>query len=272
MDSKESSKAIKKVLDTSSLSQSLWLVKIPQIVYDRWSQKNDGDNLGSLNIGSLDGNGLKKVVIKLNNEGNHNNDGTSEENAHNMINEYVVDELSSSLQLVPFLQNEDNQTFSIKGSITKHCTLKPRGDEKYREFLRDRTANASKRERTTKELDPEAMQLGVAPSRSVDFIPPVSSEGKRRGSEMRNAPGKRRKEDIDMKDLRSTMFQAFEKSNTLTMKELTTFCQTAEKDLKPLLRDYAMFHSKGELRNFWELKQEFRNQSVGNVSIPQIDK
>ena len=74
---------------------------------------------------------------------------------------------------------------------------------------------------------------------------------------------------MDVKELRASMFQAFEKKEKLTFKEVLSFCQTASgKDLKLLLKDYAIFHAKGIYRNYWELKPEYRSQSgtVGAAS------
>ena len=60
------------------------------------------------------------------------------------------------------------------------------------------------------------------------------------------------------------MFEVFAQNEHNTFKDLVTICKdtpgyTKEKDLKDMLENYAMYHSKGPWRGFYELKPEFKD-------------
>ena len=258
----------KKELNISSLSQSLWLVKIPQIVFDKWSTKRQNEILGTLSITtSVPTPGAaaeKKIVVNLTEDNNYDAD-----EAAASVTDYVLDELSGGVELVPFIHSEETGTFSVRGKISKNCILKPRGDAKYREFCRVRSANALKKTRAIKKMDINDANEAQMKVSIVDFIPPAYVEAKRKISEQKLAPSKKIKGSLDGKDLRSKMFQAFDKKSCATLKEICAVCQATEKDVKDILKDYANYHAKGVYKNFWELKPEYRVQGTdGTIKLP----
>eukprot|EP01041_Mallomonas_annulata_P001172 gene1172-2276_t len=248
----------KKELNLSAGAQSLWLMKIPQGVYDSWSTKSHGEVLGTLSVTTSSSSTApadKKIIIHLSDD--------SERNKLD-VTDYELDELSGGVELMPFVHNEEDGSFSLKGAITKNCSLKPKGDFKYRESIRARTENASKKIQSVKQIDNDEafnsqMNIGI-----VDFIPPHSVQAKRRALEQRTTTAKRIKSAAGStegsgKDIRSKIFQAFEAKELYTLKELANFCQSPEKDVKDVIKDYTNFHSKGLYRNFYELRMEYKS-------------
>mmetsp|Transcript_4022 Transcript_4022/g.4113 ORF Transcript_4022/g.4113 Transcript_4022/m.4113 type:complete len:283 (-) Transcript_4022:25-873(-) len=251
-------KVVKKELNISSASQSLWLVKVPQQVFDNWSTKSHNEVLGTLSITSSApsnaGPSDKKIVINLTNDSN-----ASE--SSECLTDYVLNELSGGVELTPFVQNEETGAFAVKGKVTKQFTLKPKGDNKYRELCRNRTVNALKRPRIAQAVDGNEANDAQSKIGIMDFIPPGYVDMKRKATEQKNLNVIKRVKGVvigDTKDLRNKMFQAFENKEHLTLKEISLACQAPEKDVKEIVREYAIFHVKGIYRNYWELKPEYR--------------
>lgn len=64
--------------------------------------------------------------------------------------------------------------------------------------------------------------------------------------------------------LRSRMFEAFEKTDRLTFKDILSYCSdvagfTREQDLRDLLEEYGRYHHRGTYKHFWELKAEYKD-------------
>ena len=254
---------------SAASSNSLWLVKIPQAVYEKWANNDNGDTLGTLSVMTTS-EANKKLVVKLTEEDQQISTENSKQATS--VTDFVLEEFTGGLTFIPFLKNENSGAYEVKGHISKQFVLKPRGDDKYRDFVRQRTLLASSRARTTKELDPSVIHAGLPISSEVDFIPPVYADTKRKLAEQRLNPSKKIKSTGDTKDLKSKMFQAFEKKDRLTFKEIISFCQSNEKEMKDQLKDYALYHSKGPYKNYWELKPEYRvqvmNTGVGATTSP----
>ena len=113
MKSKIASATEKKTLNLNGKNQSLWLVKVPTFVAEKWSQHKSDDLLGSLSISTVlvgpNSQPIKKININL------NSDGSDEPE------EFTLEELSSNdHQLLAFKLNENSESFSLQGQISKN--------------------------------------------------------------------------------------------------------------------------------------------------------
>lgn len=233
----------KKELNTTDANQSLWLVKIPQIVYENLASRRSGETIGTLKLQAN-----KQVLVHL--------DGAAGDVP---VTDYFLEEMSKGPQLVSFAHDIEGDYFSSKGVITKQGILRPKGDEKYREYCRNRTAMASTKTRVTRAVDATTIHSAPPVSHEVDFIPPAYVGSKRLSTDQKAHGVKKQKmATTDSKDIRNKIFQAFESRDKLTLKEISAACTSPEKDIKDLLKDYATFHQKGVYRNYWELKPEYR--------------
>jgi hypothetical protein len=79
------------------------------------------------------------------------------------------------------------------------------------------------------------------------------------------APRTAGSEEGDMQALlRGRVFEAFEKNDRLTFKEILSSCSTVPgfsnpADLRDLLEQYGKYNHRGTYKHFWELKAEFRD-------------
>jgi hypothetical protein len=251
--------AIKRKLDVSHATQSVWLVKIPQAVYQKWEEMSPGETLGTLNIASImsQGKAVPNLTVQLKEE-----DNLSPEEIV-IADEYTMEETPSSSSMLALDYNEEKERFSIKGRISKRYTFKAKQNEKYQQIIRNRTS-AAQQVKQAKRADNAQTLLSAFEPKNVDFIPPAYVDDRKRNSEMNSGGGKRAKGVVDPAEIRQGVISAFGKREHLTFKEIKTFCRSApETDLRDLLKQYCVFQSKGPLKNYYSLKPEYRASGPG---------
>ena len=254
-----------KHLNLSVKSQSLWLVKIPTFVAERWVNAQSEDLLGSLSINSVvlkpNAPPVKQITVKLSNE-------------KQLPEEFTLEELSASeyQQLIAFKFHEKSDTFSVQGQVSKNLTLKPKDTRHYREIVRERGITATTRQET-QHVSEEDVYHGKSGSNTVDFIPPAHAELKRKTQEQQYANKVGRSTTVlDVSDLRNKVFEAFAVKERYTLKELLCACKdvpgfTREKELRDLLEIYGKYHAKGPYQRFWELRLEYRDHTQPIQSV-----
>ena len=270
-DSKKSNKRkIEKVeLNLEGKDQQLWLVKVPSFVAKKWSTAEHDEIVGVLTNQTVMGSNqklMKKMEIKLNNINKKDINNVDNDDPASKVNDFSLEAISFDKegQLLAFshVGNDDNEGYAILGNITKKLDMKPRGTAQYREIIKERTIKAdSKKESRATDHQLFTKSSDVA-KYIVDFRLPKTEFKKNQLIE------KRRKECADdmaqSESLRSIMFEVFAQNEHNTFKDLVTICKdqpgyTKEKDLKDMLDNYAMYHSKGPWRGFYELKPEFKD-------------
>ena len=257
---------IKRKLDTSQSSQSVWLVKIPQAVYEQWERSKEGEILGSLNItGEVkEGKLQHQLSIKLKEEEN------LQLNEIITADEYEMNETAVTNQMVAFNYDEKSTKprFIMKGRISKRYSLLAKQTEKYRQVIRNRTS-AAQQVKQAKMVDNAETILSSFEPKQIDFIPPAYVDDRKRNSEVTTTSKKSRGGGADISEVRQNMISAFGLRDYLTFKEIKSRCRSAnESDLRELLRQYTTFHSKGPLKNYYALKPEYRGGS--NLNDPPL--
>jgi len=266
-------KAQSRILNVDALDQSLWLVKVPQFVAERWATADNDDILGSLNITLKSaGNGrppTKQLNITLNS--NHEGGGPDK---------FTLDELKSANDsFVAFSSEKDiGKGFSIDGKVTKNMVLKPQINDEYRELIRQRGLNTVANRKEIGVANMQEIERTSTQSHTVEFITSDRMELKRKAAAERGLFGGKQArlaagDDVDAADeevmtaLRSRVFEAFEKNDKLTFKDILGYCTdvpgfSREKDLRDLLEVYGKYNHRGNFKHFWELKPEYRDHSV----------
>lgn len=248
---------IKRKLDTSNASQSVWLVKIPQAVYTKWDEISPGETLGTLNISTqmIQGKAVPKLSVQLKEDENVKLEEIL------IADEYTMDETPTSNSLLALDYDQEKDRFSIKGRISKRYTLKAKQTEKYQQIIRNRTSVAHQ-VKQAKRIDNEQTILSAFEPKNVEFIPPAYVDDRKKTNEM-NSSSKRAKGSVDPAEIRQGIIASFAKRDHLTFKEIKTFCRSAlESDLRDLLKQYCVFQSKGPLKNYYSLKPEYRSNSA----------
>lgn len=282
--------ALKKqrILNTDDKNKSLWLVKVPTFVSENWVniQKNNGNNLlGTMKI--INNNQGKVTSIKLNDDSEFTlEDLTSDPNMlvfsntnkKNNVNHDDLDEAD-----IKDINNKANKKkektipkYTIVGKITKHMALKPVLNARYQEILRQRN-DASHTTRTTSAVS-DSVHNKVTDDTSMDFVPPVYAENKRRLSEMKQNSKKTYRNsngqviEPDNKILTDCLLSCFATNDKVTLKEILTHCNTTtysdsahkvgdlftEREIKDNLLKYATYLSKGMYKHYYELKSDYK--------------
>jgi hypothetical protein len=119
--------------------------------------------------------------------------------------------------------------------------------------------------------DPQSTANRSSSSHTIDFIPPLRVNYKRKIQET-PAVNKSSKmtgtaQSLDVELLRSKLFEAFSRERRYTFKDLMAYCGNVpglsrEKDLKDLLEIYAKYQQRGPNRGTWELKLEYQDHST----------
>lgn len=255
-------------LNIDSMNQSLWLVKIPQFVAEKWTHERSGEIVGSLQVvmqAAQPGKpASKQLNVKLNAE------------QHSDIpHDFTLEEVKSTSNTDSFvaLSLHENSSFSLDGKVTKNLLLKPQGTKEYRHMIRARGMEKITSRRETQVADTVNVQRAQNQSHTVEFITSERSEMKRKNIERYSGANKIGKLDGETNMLRSKMFESFEKNDKQTFKEIAAYCRdvpgfTNEKDLRDLLEVYAKYTSRGAFKHLWELKSEFKDHTIVEGEIP----
>ncbi len=268
--SKPVTKTRTKELDISSANQSLWLVKIPQFVAEQWTHSRNNEIIGSLKI-TMKPSGpnlppTKQLAVKLIN-------GTDAQCPDDFTFEEVAKSAANTDSFISFSSSNDTKGgFSIDGRVTKNLLLKPQGTKEYRHLIRSRGINKITSRRETHVADAVDVQRAQNQSHTVEFITSEKNELKRKNLEVRGnssaakaarLAGVPSSSEADMNALKTKVFEAFEMSEKLTLKDIAAYCQNVsgykEKDLREILDEYAKYTSKGTFKTLWELKADYRD-------------
>lgn len=278
--SPSSKKGAKRKLDIASTTQSLWLVKIPTNVAETWKSSQCGESLGSLAIESVPSNvpGKKprsKVSIQLRSDigdiGGENSMDVDTTDKPPAITEFTLDEIqsmkSASSNMVVFDSNETQDSFSLKGHVSTFWSLTPKDNEQYRQAVKSRQLNASTKIHSVKAIDSKAVFEHSNKIQEVGFKPPAYVTSNRpdldqTGLGMKRPRGEKATEK-ELKELKKKLLEVFGKREHLTFKEINGYCRAYESDLRDMVKKYCDYHIRGALKNYYELKPEYK----GGVSM-----
>ena len=237
----------KKVLNTADVNSSLWLVKIPNHIAEKWAEKETNDILGNLSVTMISESNMgppsKKIKIKL----------APDPDVPYVagMNDFILEELSTGPQLFSFNYNDTSQAFSIAGKVTKKCTLMPENFNSYGKMRQEVEKKDSIKRRTVQSLDNRNVSINLNGSHEIPFIPPVYAD-KKIGKDYT----------IDQDELRQNLFFAMGREEKMTLKELLQVCSCNEADLKTLLSSYCVYNKKGLNKYYYELKPEYKDMSI----------
>lgn len=246
----------RKNLSLNAKDQTLWLVKVPDFVAEKWAKASNDDILGTLSYSVTQSNQpnvppIKKINVNL--------IQTEEEKIKNIdVNNFTLEDIvSAGDQMMAFSVNSETDAYGVQGQITKNLLLKPVGTNNYRSLVRDRGVQVRKKTLVVSTQDQRnAMSSGA--SHIVDFIiPPIQRRYLNKAGTI---------EGFDSEQLRGKLFEAFSICEQQSLKELIEFCKDLtgftkdkEKEVKEQLENYAFYWSKAPHRGKWELKPEYKD-------------
>ena len=235
----------KKLLGTQDAGSSLWLLKIPNYIAERWANNEPNDILGNLGVTSVNdttmGPPTKKIKLKL---------LSGSDADKQTVDDFIVEELKGGPQLFAFSYNDSTESFSVSGKVTKNCTLMPENVNTYGTVQTEIARLELARRPQVVRIDQRALRSD--PSTVVPFILPIVEGKKSAGSSAVSSMA------AEKTEIMETLFGAFKKEPHLTLKELQQVCSCSEQDLRPLLTSYCVYNKKGSFKFYYELKPEFK--------------
>lgn len=264
-------------LNIESKDQSLWLVKIPQFIAEKWATLSNDEILGSLTV-KVAGQ-TKQLHVDLSN--------TNTIDGSTLPTKFTLEEISQqstgdefyALSATVDEQNDEEPVFSMDGKITKNLILKPQNNDEYHEFIRERNAKAKiKWRKETILADANELQRSALQPQILDFMQVDATERKRK----LNASEKKQTTFSSLKEaaaseketaayIKSKIFQAFTLNEKQSFKDILSVCVAGadaagvsirDDEVKEMLKEFARYHAKGLAKTFWELKPEYRDHSV----------
>ena len=279
--------AVNTILNIDSKDQSLWLVKIPQFVAEKWATLSNDDVLGTFSVTVPSGQTNKKQLnIQLNAA-----KWSSESSSGPFPTEFALEEISKGsgsgsagddfYALTSKESNEGDIQFSLDGRITKNLLLKPKDTSKYHEFLRDRQQKSRlKWRKETVLADVNDLQRSALQPQVIDLVTSHRAELKRKQNQLESKQHSLVPAFVSDGSaptasayIRNRIFYAFSLDDRQSLKDILSLCNAGaaaagvvirDDDVKETLKEFARYNAKGMYKTFWELKPEFRDHSTSN--------
>ena len=273
------SAAANNILDISLKDQSLWLVKVPQFVAEKWAGMENDDILGSFSVTTSSANPNKKQLsIKLKIEIDKTSPSTP------IPTEFSLEEIGKDAKggdefyaLTTTEAMEEEPKFSLDGKVTKNLLLKPKDTSDYHKFLRERKEKHALLSRTeTILVDSRELQRAALQPQVIDLVASDKEELKRkRRMDTQNllpafTPDAAGGPVTASSYIRNRIFNAFSVNEKQSWKDLLALCHAGaaaakviirDEEVKETLKEFARYNSKGMYKSFWELKPEFKDHS-----------
>lgn len=283
------STASNQILDISLKDQSLWLVKIPQFVAEKWATMENEDILGSFSVTASSSQPNKKQLsIKLNNDHISSTSPSSP-----FPTEFSLEEIGKDAKggddfyaLTTTETTEGEPKFSFDGKITKNLLLKPKDTSTYHEFLRDRKEKTRlKNRKETMLADSRDIHRASLQPQVIDLVTSEREEmKKKRRMDNQNllpafTPDTAGGLVTSISYVRNRIFNAFAVNEKQSLKDILALCHAGataakvtfrDEEVRETLKEYARYNSKGMFKSFWELKPEFRDHSSSSSSKQKL--
>lgn len=246
-----------KILNIDDLNQSLWLVKVPQYVAERWSMADNDDILGSLKIVMKPAKGPKQPAGKQLNVKLSFNDGDDAPSEFTLEDQGM--QAISGDTFVAFSNEPNSKRLCIDGKVTKNMHLMPSSSAQFGSILKER-GEILKKKHEIHAADMNEIQKASVQSQFVEFI--GNEADMKRKTRTSVVPSG----DLNTSELRAKVFEAFAKTPKMIYREVKAFCSdvsgfSKDTQLREILDSYTVYHNKGIDKNYYELKQEYRDHS-----------
>ena len=260
--------AAKLPVDCTSITETLWLVKLPEFVGEYVATKAHDEIVGKLKVRKTAPNkanpkGGKTTTVEL--SGTDAVDGVP--------SLYSLEEKTTGvdLSMLAFSEKFDRDVpagkqrktgYTLHGKVTKNMVLRPEGDD-YTKLLRDRSVKTYMRREI--QVDNDAIFNFNNMNHIVNFKPSEAAMQRRQAEEADKA--NRHLDDADgsgVNNLRLRIFDAFATTDKIKQQDLHAFCSSCpgytSQRVKDILEKCAKYHQKGTFKHFWELNAEYKGK------------
>ena len=237
------------VIETSTSERRIWLVKMPDFVFDRIAELDgEGDmEVGAVRIYPAVGDAPVRVMIKLDGEGP----------CGDIPLEYELRVTKTQQTMHMFTEDEGNRAVSIDGRVEQECQMKPTLSSDYRQVIQARTEEANRHNRTVQYVDAFESPVGLG-------LPKYINEALLQRQWNKRAAPEQRRERLPHQELLNLLFHQFERQNHWTLQQLVDITRQPVQYLKEVLGEIAIYNTRGPYKNLYELKSEYKGNNNGN--------
>ena len=224
----------------------MWLMKVPNEVYKMFVEAEDGKAVGNVSlVAGAQGSGKKKYKMGMRLAGDEE------------LTAFNIDELSKGPPVYAFDFDHTQGKFSRVGYVEKKTALRPVDSEKYKEGVRKRSIAAMTAHNIQKASNEEYGEILTLGTREVDFVAPAYATNKKKMAERAKSNG-----ELDPKILQRNVLDTLVAHDRMTLKDISITCGALEKDVKAILQGIGTYIKSGRFKHFWELKQEFKDNTL----------
>lgn len=244
-----------KPVDLERLGSSLWLVKLPTYITDKWSTARQDEIVGNFMIGNKNGKRELYVQIPQHDKQNAN---VPEMLIMNETNQGSIDGSDSMLVFSKDSKHEDH--FRVDGKVTKRFNMKALNPSDANNIIRARNLAQSAQKKEVQVANISEIDQIRSEDNILDFGPAAKVEAKK--SMMQASQSSTGEKNLE--DLKAKFFEAFNKDNHYLMKkdQIMTICSgptVSQRDIQNLIDTYTKYHNSGRYKDHYELKSEFKS-------------
>ncbi|XP_050422659.1 general transcription factor IIF subunit 2 [Adelges cooleyi] len=242
------------LLDVNNATTSLWLVKVPKYVADKWDIAPSSLEVGKIKVQKHPGKRpdislhLSEAVLCL--EGDKNTEPIPKSfklDVSHFTGQTIGVLSEYSIPYNPDAIVQETDKLSIEGKISQKLECRPIGDQVYMDLKKTAIKKAHIPTRQVQKLD-----------KVVQNFKPISDHKHNiEYNEKKKSEGKKARDDKD--SVMAMLFKAFEKHQYYNIKDLVTLTKQPVVYLKEILKEVCNYNLKHPHKNMWELKPEYRH-------------
>lgn len=218
---------------------TVWLAKVPRYLGERIMSLNGGSLIGSLQIDQTPQG--TRCNIKL--ENNIVNSGIPKE--HNI----EIKDRNTNMYLV----SNDSKKMTVEGVVNKECFINPVVNAEYLKFKRSLKNSSDNTEEKVKVID---FFAEVKRNAKYSSLREMDVLAKKRKQMLQD----KKRERLDREDVLEILFNAFEKHDLWTVRDLADFSGQPVAYIQELVNEVCTLNKKDH-KNTYELKPEFKDDN-----------
>eukprot|EP00123_Amoebidium_parasiticum_P006706 comp17598_c0_seq1/m.17256 comp17598_c0_seq1/g.17256 ORF comp17598_c0_seq1/g.17256 comp17598_c0_seq1/m.17256 type:complete len:273 (-) comp17598_c0_seq1:428-1246(-) len=238
---------------TKNIDQNVWLIKLPPSMAEYWASLPPGADLGTLRLYEANGRNGKTITlhprvpegVKREAENGH----VVIEKAPKIMAQYNIKETSAieSKDTYIFSENQTTGATRMEGKVGLRGDAQAQLSAAYMKLMGERTKAAQPQRATEGHV-----QTGKERTANDTFKVVKAPE-------YRGDPLDKRVR-MEKEPLQQKLFQLFREHQYYKITDLVAKTDQPQPWLKEVLKEIATYHSKGDYKNLWELKDMYKMQ------------
>lgn len=239
------------ILSTVNSNSQVWLVKVPDFVYEHFSNKPKDTVLGKIVLTKDLGTDKTEVTSCV------------LENCEGIPSEFLVHEFSLGQQHFVFSEDKDEETLEFEGkaNLKLGLSVKNEQDVHYRQIIHQRSMKANERTRFVESIN------SVDRNKNEKYRPPEVYQSKPINVERKTSSMGDKRERMDKEKLRNLLFVAFKERETYTFKEINFKVDQPDKWLKEVLSEIADTKRDERNKQVWFIKEEYKTNFDNKMDL-----